>query len=104
VGRRLEAYRRIVHPDWPGLYFIGFFNVSGGANISMMDVQTQWLARLVSGEAELPSRDEMLADIAAEQAFLASHYPGAARYGLELDPVRYRKQMARELESSAPGV
>lgn len=97
VERRLEAYRRVVHPDRPGLYFIGFFNVSGGANISMMDVQSRYLAALVSGDVERPSTAAMKADIRAEQRFADRRYPGAARYGLELDPFRYRKQIAAEL-------
>jgi len=99
VDRRLEAYRRVVHPDRPGLYFIGFFNVSGGANISMMDVQSRYMTALVSGDLPRPATSAMKADIKAEQRFQDRRYPGAARYGLELDPVRYRKQIAQELES-----
>jgi cation diffusion facilitator CzcD-associated flavoprotein CzcO len=95
--RRLEAYRRIVHPDRPGLYFIGFFNVSGGANISMMDDQSAYLTAVVSGTVALPSPAEMHADIAVEQRFVEKNYPGAARYGLELDPVRYRRKLAESM-------
>ena len=96
--RRLEAYRRIVHPDQPGLYFIGFFNVSGGANISMMDVQSSYLTAVVSGRLRLPSPSDMRADIASERRYLERHYPSSARYGLELPPDRYRKQIAADLE------
>ena len=95
--RRLEAFRRIVHPDWPGLYFIGFFNVSGGANISMMDVQCQYMTALVDGTAALPGPEAMKADIAAEQAFVERNFPAAARYGLELDPVRYRTKIGESM-------
>jgi cation diffusion facilitator CzcD-associated flavoprotein CzcO len=102
IERRLEAYKRVVHPDWPGLYFIGFFNVSGGANISMMDVQSEWMAQLVGGEVGLPSAAEMRVDIAREQRFLEARFPSSARYGLELDPLRYRKQIAQELQRPAP--
>lgn len=95
--RRLRAYKRIVHPERPGLYFIGFFNVSGGANISMMDVQSSFLAGVVSGTITLPSREDMWADIEADGRFMERRYPGAPRYGLELDPVVYRKQIANAL-------
>ncbi len=100
-GRRLEAYRRIVHPDWPGLYFVGFFNVSGGANISMMDVQSQFLAAVVSGQLTLPSSADMKADTDREFAVMARRYPGSERYGLELDPFRYRKLVSDELEGAS---
>ena len=91
--RRLEAWYRIVHPDRPGLYFIGFFNVSGGANIAMMDTQSQLLAAVLGGRADLPSPAQMHADIAAERRFMARRFPSAARYGLELDPARYSRQV-----------
>lgn len=101
--RRLEAWKRVVHPDRPGLYFIGFFNVSGGANISMMDTQSELMTALISGRISRPSAAAMKADIAAEQRFMAGRFPAAARYGLELDPGRYRKQLAELLapESAA---
>ena len=28
----VELYNRIVPPDWPGLYFMGLFNLNGAAN------------------------------------------------------------------------
>lgn len=98
VERRIEAYKRVVHPDWPGMYFIGFHNVSGGANISMMDVQSRLMTAAVRGDLDLPDAAGMHRDIAREQRFLARRFPGAARYGLELDPVRYRRQVAQLLE------
>ncbi len=99
--RNLEAYKRIVHPGRPGLYFIGFFNVSGGANISMMDTQSQYLAAVISGTAVLPTPGQMRDDIAAEQRFRAKQYPSAPRYGLELDPVHYRAEIAKALARTA---
>jgi dimethylaniline monooxygenase (N-oxide forming) len=100
--RRLEAYRRVVHPDWPGLYFVGFFNVSGGANISMMDVQSRLTAAVLRGDVELPTPAGMHRDIAHERRIMVKRYPGSARYGLELDPVRYRRQVAELLDRARP--
>lgn len=97
-GDRVDLYRRVVHPDWPGLYFIGFFNVSGGANISMMDVQADWMAALVSGEATLPDAGTMRRRIREDHAYVARRYPGTPRYGLELEPRRYRRQIEEEMK------
>lgn len=96
--RRMEAYQRVVHPERPGLYFVGFFNVSGGANISMMDTQSAWVAALVGGRCGLPSPSRMRADVRRERARNARRFPGTARYGLELEPARYKKRVAREIE------
>ena len=93
VDRRIDVWRRVVHPDWPGLYFVGFFNVSGGANISMMDVQSELVVSVVDGATALPSRAAMHRDIARERRRNAKRFPAADRYGLELDPGRYRKQV-----------
>lgn len=100
IGRRIDVYKRVVHPSWPGLYFVGFFNVSGGANISMMDVQSAWVAALVSNEVRLPDETEMRADIEREKRFLTRTFPERARYGLELDPRRYRHEIAQEMQRS----
>ena len=88
-GHRINLYKRIIHPEFPGLFFVGLFDVSGGANIRMMDIQAKWLASVVAGFIDLPDKDRMIADYKAEQDRLAQIYPGAPRYSLELDPREY---------------
>lgn len=96
-GHWLNLYRRVVHPEQPGLYFVGFFNVSGGGNIRMMDDQAEWVAAIEAGEAALPAESEMSAEIQREQRYITAKYPDSPRYGLELDPREYRKGLATEL-------
>lgn len=103
VGRRLDLYRRIVSPDRPGLYFVGFFNLSGGAPIRMMDEQSRWLAAVVGGDLALPDRAGMLAEIADEHARQERLYPDSPRYGLELEPREYRETLRADLAAAAPG-
>jgi len=88
-GHRINLYKRIIHPDFSGLFFVGLFDVSGGANIRMMDIQAKWLASVVAGLIDLPDKDRMIADYKAEQDRLAQIYPGTPRYSLELDPREY---------------
>jgi dimethylaniline monooxygenase (N-oxide forming) len=95
-GTRLDLYNRIVHPAMPGLYFIGFFDVSGGSNIRMMDDQAEYIATVASGAVKLPSGEGMRAAIAADHAWAAKQFPDSPRYGLELDPRRYRRALARD--------
>ncbi|BAQ49896.1 flavin-containing monooxygenase [Methylobacterium aquaticum] len=95
-GRHLALYRRVVPPGIRGLYFVGFFNVTGGGNIRMMDDQAEWVATLVAGEVDLPDRAAMEDDIRAEHARIAKLYPDSPRYGLELDPREYRAALAQE--------
>jgi hypothetical protein len=99
-GTKLDLYNRIVHPDLPNLYFIGFFDASGGSNIRMMDDQAEYIAAIVSGTIKLPDRAAMLAAIAADHAYAAAQYPDSPRYGLELDPRRYRRNLAQDYARS----
>ena len=96
AGRRIDVYKRVVHPDCPGLYFVGYFNASGGSNVRMMDVQSEWVAALIAGRVALPSIAAMYVDIARERRTLAKRYPGAPRYELEIDPRQYVKELAAE--------
>lgn len=95
-GHWLDLYRRVVRPGVPGLYFVGFFNVTGGGNIRMMDDQAEWVAALVTGRAGLPDQAAMEADISRERARIQAVYPDSPRYGLELDPQEYRASLAQE--------
>jgi len=95
-GTRPALYNRVVHPLWPGLFFIGLFDVSGGSNIRMMDDQAEYIAAIASGTMRLPDRGAMQAAIAADHAWAAKQFPDSPRYGLELDPRRYRKALARD--------
>jgi hypothetical protein len=94
VGRRVDLYKRIFPPGRPNLYFIGYFNVSGGANIRMMDTQCRLMAAVCAGDVELPSAEAMRADIEQEKRALRKLYPDRPRYELELDPVDYPQQLA----------
>jgi dimethylaniline monooxygenase (N-oxide forming) len=99
-GHRINLYRRIVHPGHPGLYFVGLFDVSGGANIRMMDIQCKWLAAVVDGEVPLPEAAEMGREYQAEQERLARLYPSRPRYGLELDPREYGLAIREDLQKA----
>jgi thioredoxin reductase len=95
AGTRPALYNRVVHPSIPGLYFIGLFDVSGGSNIRMMDDQARYIAAIATGAVTLPNQDQMQKAIAADHAWAAKQFPDSPRYGLELDPHRYRKLLAR---------
>lgn len=102
-NRRVDLYKRIFPPDWAGLYLIGFFNASGGANIRMMDTQCRLLAAVVAGEIQLPDSQEMYNDIEAERQRLWKLYPARPRYGLELDPAAYQAEIDALLSSTKTG-
>lgn len=96
-GKWSDLYLRMVKPGVAGLYFIGFFNVSGGGNVRMMDDQAEWIAGVESREIGLPHTEDMRAAMTRERERIARLYPDSPRYGLELDPAEYRRDVARAL-------
>jgi dimethylaniline monooxygenase (N-oxide forming) len=91
---RVDLYHRVVHPSCPGLYFVGFFDATGGSNVRMMDDQSEYVAAIAKGAVKTPGPAAMLTSIAVEKAWAATQFPNTPRYGLELDPRRYRKLLA----------
>lgn len=95
-GPKMLLYNRIIHPDFPGLYFVGYFDVTGGSNIRMMDEQAEYVAAVASGGIALPDPARMKTAIEEDYAWQARQFPGSPRYALELDPARYRKRLAAD--------
>ena len=94
----VNLYNRVAHPVVDGLYFIGFFDVTGGSNIRMMDDQAGYIAALVTGTVERPTEAVMRSAIATERAWTVAQFPDSPRYGLELDPRRYRRLLAADFK------
>ena len=51
----VKLYKRIVPPDWPGLYFIGMTNITTALNVNY-EHQAKWTREFILGNAVLPSR------------------------------------------------
>ncbi|WP_309610585.1 NAD(P)-binding domain-containing protein [Sphingomonas sp.] len=98
----VNLYNRVAHPANARLYFIGFFDVTGGSNIRMMDDQAKYIAALVTGAVKRPAEAGMRRAIAIERAWTATQFPDSPRYGLELDPRRYRKLLATDYRGRGP--
>lgn len=84
----VDLYKRIVAPDMPGVYFIGYLNTSIGL-FRAFERQTQFMAAFESGAAVLPSPDEMRADIENKKAWLLETYYNTPRHTIEEPHVPY---------------
>ena len=91
----LELYQRVVAPDRPGLYLVGFVQTVG-ANIALMEHQAEWIGDLLTGRCVLPSRQEMHRWIAADRQALAARYQRSARHTLQVDYWRYIRAIGQE--------
>jgi len=56
-------YNATLHPNLPGLYFVGMYK---GPFFAVMELQARWACRLLSGKLTLPSKDKIAEGLAKE--------------------------------------
>ncbi|MGY1883914.1 flavin-containing monooxygenase [Blastococcus sp. SYSU DS0753] len=93
-GGRL--YRRIVHPDAPGLYFAGLVQPVG-PTIPLVEIQGRWLAGVLTGDVALPDEQAMTQEIAAHRRWVRSTFVNSERYRLEVDYRTYARQLESDM-------
>ena len=91
----VPLYKRVVHPDHPGLYFIGLIDVAGPLN-PLAEMQAQWVADLIEGHVELPSHSQMEQAIAREERRRHKRFGGPGRNVLHVDYIPYLNALRRE--------
>jgi dimethylaniline monooxygenase (N-oxide forming) len=94
---RLELYMRIVPPEWPGLYFMGFFNTDTALNM-VFEHQARWVRELLLENARLPSPEAMRQAIAGRAAWYAGQYKHSIRHSIEEEHVRYLGDLGKTLK------
>lgn len=92
----LQLYRRVIHPDRPGLYFLGLLQPLG-AIMPLAELQAKWIAKLIREECRLPDREAMLRSIDAERRQNQRRYKKSARHTLQVDFHPYKQSIEREM-------
>lgn len=104
-GNEMPLYQRVVLPERPGLFFIGFVQTVG-ANIALFEHQSQWVADLVTGRVLAPSEEAMRAWVERDGAVMARRYTRSQRHTMQVDYWRYiraiRRERSRRREASWP--
>ena len=95
AGNHVHLYRRVVHPERPGLYFIGLAQPLG-AIMPIAEAQAEWVADLVAGEVRLPGVPEMQREIRKDEAAMARRYVASARHTIQVDFHPYLRSLRRE--------
>lgn len=97
---RIELFRRVVHPDIDGLYFIGLVQPLG-AIMPIAEAQGAWVGDHLLGDYVLPPCAAMRADIAAENAAMHSRYVPSKRHTIQVDLDDYLHELAGERRAGA---
>lgn len=95
ADNHVDLYRRVVDPDHPGLYFVGLVQPFG-AIMPLAEAQSEWVADLVEGTAELPTYDEMRSQIRSYDDALRRRYVTSKRHTIQVDFVSYLAEIGRE--------
>lgn len=88
---RVSLYKRVVHPDRPGLFFVGLIQPVG-ALPPLAEQQARWVARLIAG-APLPTIPTMKAEIDRDRAALTERYDDRRRHTIQVDYWPYLDEM-----------
>ncbi len=96
----ISLYHRVVAPDHPGLYFIGLVQPLG-AIMPLAEIQSEWVADLLTGQAALPSRAAMQREIARYRRDQAKRYVSSKRHTIQVDFLEYLAEVKKERADAA---
>jgi dimethylaniline monooxygenase (N-oxide forming) len=94
-GNHVPLFRRVVHPESPGLYFIGLVQPLG-AVMPIAELQAEWVADLFQGRAALPEPDAMKGEIEDEEAAMRKRYVASTRHTIQVDYYPYMRLLRKE--------
>jgi flavin-binding monooxygenase-like protein len=96
----IELFRRVFHPDIPGLYFIGLLQPLG-AIMPLAEAQSAWIGDYLRGEYALPSAADVRRDIADDQAAMHKRYVASKRHTIQVDFDDYLYALSAERRAGA---
>lgn len=80
----LELYLRMVPPELPGLYFLGFLQIGSSLPLAF-EHQMRWIIGVETGLIRLPDAEKMRAAIAAKQKWIRDIFKHSLRHQIEED-------------------
>lgn len=94
-ANRLALWKRTIHPETPGLYFIGLLQPLG-AVMPLAEAQSAWIAELLTGRYHPPSAGRIRRQTVAEQHRMEKRFYRSARHTMEVDFDAYLTDLRRE--------
>ncbi|MFF8970754.1 flavin-containing monooxygenase [Streptomyces sp. NPDC014995] len=91
----VELYKRVVAPGHPGLYFVGLVRPHGSIT-RLVEAQSRWIARIVTGRAVLPEPEVMRKEIAAYLSGIAGQYGQAESASIQVNVAPYLQELQEE--------
>lgn len=95
TDNELPLYHRVVRPGLANLYFIGLVQPLG-ATMPLAEIQGEWVADLLAGDAGLPSRAAMERILCKEREAVRDRYVDSRRHTIQVDFYPYFRTVERE--------
>lgn len=109
TGNRVGFYKKVVHPEHRGLFFVGLIQPWGPV-MPLSEIQSEWVADLIEGKARLPSINRMYRDIRRETEQMQKRYVKSDRHTIQVDfypylfDIRKQRKRRRGIPGLNPGV
>jgi cation diffusion facilitator CzcD-associated flavoprotein CzcO len=94
-ANELPLWKRSVHPDLPGLYFLGLLQPIG-AVMPLAEAQSAWIAETLAGRYVPPSDAVIRKQMAAEHRRDKKQFYASPRHTMEVDFDHYLWDLERE--------
>jgi dimethylaniline monooxygenase (N-oxide forming) len=96
---KVDLYKKMAAPGWPGLWFIGMVNTTTALN-RMFQNQAAWIREFILGNAVLPNDSDMRADIEAKRAYINGKYLNTSRHALEEEHATYFVELRAAMKNA----
>lgn len=97
IDNRVKLYQHVVDPKLPNLFFVGLLQPLG-AIMPLAEIQSQWIAGLLTGEFRLPAVERMQHHIDKTLQKMKRRYKDSPRHTLQVDFWRYMQDIRREMK------
>jgi len=98
-NNELPLYKRVVHPQLPGLYFVGLLQPVG-AVMPLAEAQSRWIAALLQGKELLPSSGQMARVMQKEHERYERRFYRSPRHTMQVDFDGYLHDLSRARRKS----
>ncbi|MGP5163896.1 MULTISPECIES: flavin-containing monooxygenase [Arthrobacter] len=95
AGNELPLWKRTVHPDHPGLFFIGLLQPIG-AVMPLAEAQSLWVTEMLTGSYLAPPEATIRTQMERDQQRNARRFYASARHTMEVDFDSYLWDLDRE--------
>jgi len=98
-NNRVDLYKRVFAPGWPGLWFMGMVNTTTALN-HIFQNQALYIREFILGNAVLPSDEQMRDDIERKRQYIYGKYVNTSRHELEEEHGMYFNELKASLREA----